>query len=244
MATYVLVPGAWLGAWAWKKIVPELNRRLHEVYPLTLTGMGDRVHLARKEYGIDVAVQDVINVIEYEDLHDIILLGHSFAGKVISAVADRIPERIKMLFYLDAMIPAKTRNPQGGKDDIPENELKELMEESRSNGDGWKIPMSGDTIKNIAFDIKGEDMRWFKSKITPWPLNLALEPIKISETVGRMKKAYVFCLREGAEFSPEDKKYIDSLEGEHRIIRSSHYPMITKPQETVSALLELTGQPA
>ncbi|EQD74189.1 esterase [mine drainage metagenome] len=242
MATYVLVPGAWLGSWAWKKILPELKKRGHEVYPITLTGMGEKVHLARKEYGIDVAVKDVINAIEYEDLNDIILLGHSFSGKVISAVADRIPERIRMLFYLDAMVPARRRTPQGGRDDMPESELKELMEESRKNGDGWKIPMSGDTIKNIAFDIKGKDMQWFKSKLTPWPLNLALEPINVSETVDRMRKAYIFCLREGVKFSPEDKKYIDSLEGEHRIIKSGHYPMITKPLETVTALLELTGQ--
>ena len=74
MATFVLVPGAWLGAWAWKKVIPLLEEKGHEVYPVTLTGMGERVHLLSKDVGIETAVQDVLNVVKYNDLDDFILV--------------------------------------------------------------------------------------------------------------------------------------------------------------------------
>jgi len=80
MSTFVLIPGAWLGAWAWKKVVPELERKGHSAYPVTLTGMGERVHLATKDVGLETAVQDVLNVIKYNELDNFVLVGHSFAG--------------------------------------------------------------------------------------------------------------------------------------------------------------------
>ncbi|MGA8603759.1 MAG: alpha/beta fold hydrolase, partial [Thermoplasmata archaeon] len=91
MSKFVLVPGAWLGAWVWKKVTPLLEAEGHEVYPVTLTGMGDRVHLANKDVGMETAIEDVLNVIKYNGLDDFVLVGHSFAGKVVAAVADRVP---------------------------------------------------------------------------------------------------------------------------------------------------------
>src|SRR5271157_3416021 len=117
MPTFVLVPGAWLGGWAWKKVIPLLEQSGHEVHAITLTGMGERVHLASKDVGIETAVRDVLNVIKYNDLDDFVLVGHSFAGKVVAAVADRGPDRVKMILYLDAYRPEKNvRTPQGGFD--------------------------------------------------------------------------------------------------------------------------------
>ena len=78
MTEFVLVPGAWLGGWAWKKVVPLLEAKGHSAHPVTLTGMGERVHLASKDAGIETAIQDVLNVIEYDDLDDLVLVGHNF----------------------------------------------------------------------------------------------------------------------------------------------------------------------
>ena len=89
MTTFVLVPGAWLGGWVWDKINPLLEKNGHKVYPVTLTGMGERVHLYAKDLGIETAIQDVLNVMKYNEIDDIALVGHSFAGKVVAAVADR-----------------------------------------------------------------------------------------------------------------------------------------------------------
>src|SRR5487761_823592 len=102
MTTFVLVPGAWLGGWVWKKVIQPLEERGHDAHAITLTGMGERVHLASKDAGIETAIQDVLNVIKYNDLKDFVLVGHSFAGKVVAAAADRVPDRVKMVLYLDA----------------------------------------------------------------------------------------------------------------------------------------------
>jgi len=103
--TIVIVHGAWGGAWAFKKVETLLREKGFQVYRPQLTGQGDRVHLARPDIGLTTHIDDVVNTILYEDLHDIILVGHSYGGMVISGVADRVPDRIKRLVYLDAMVP-------------------------------------------------------------------------------------------------------------------------------------------
>ncbi|HET6813781.1 MAG TPA: alpha/beta hydrolase, partial [Actinomycetota bacterium] len=102
MTTYVLAGGAWLGGWAWQPVARQLRSKGHEVHPVTFTGLGDRSHLATPEVDLDTYVTDVVNLIEFEDLHDVVLVGHSYAGIVVTGVADRIPERISLLAYLDS----------------------------------------------------------------------------------------------------------------------------------------------
>ena len=103
--TIVIVHGAWGGAWAFKKVEALLREKNFQVYRPQLTGQGDRVHLARSDIGLNTHIDDVVNMILYEDLRDIILVGHSYGGMVISGVADRVPDRIKRLVYLDALVP-------------------------------------------------------------------------------------------------------------------------------------------
>ena len=239
MSTYVFVPGAWLGSWVWKKIVPDLRSKGHEVFTVTLTGMGERVHLAREEYGMETAIKDVVKLIEYEDLTDVILVGHSFAGKVVSAVYDLIPHRVKLILYLDSFVPKKSREPQGGKDTMGKEEREMLQKAADEQGDGWRLLIPENWIDDLTYDLKGADRDWFFSKLTPWPIKLAFDPVTLSERVDTARKAYIFCQREGTEFSEEDEKFLDSLDGPTRTITAAHYPMITKPEETVNALIEL-----
>ena len=102
MTTYVLVGGAWLGGWAWQPVTRQLRQHGHDVHPVTLTGLGERSHLATPEVDLDTYLADVVDLIEAEDLHEVVLVGHSYAGLVVTGVADRIPERIALLAYLDA----------------------------------------------------------------------------------------------------------------------------------------------
>src|SRR5215510_14169446 len=102
---FVLVHPAWHGAWFWKKVVPLLRQSGHLVFTPTLTGLGERSHLARAEIGLDVHVTDVVNVLKYEDLCDVVLVGHSSSGAVITGVADRTPGQIALVIYLDAFVP-------------------------------------------------------------------------------------------------------------------------------------------
>lgn len=104
--TIMIVHGAWGGGWAFKKVESLLRQKGFNVYRPQLTGQGDRVHLARPDIGLNTHIDDVVNTILYEDLRDIVLVGHSYGGMVISGVADRVPDRIKRLVYLDAMVPS------------------------------------------------------------------------------------------------------------------------------------------
>jgi pimeloyl-ACP methyl ester carboxylesterase len=103
--TYVLVHGAWGGAWAFRRVDTLLTAAGHHVVRPTLTGLGERVHLMRADVGLDTHVDDVVNVLRYEDLTDVVLVGHSYGGMVISGVAERVPDRIRHLVYLDAFVP-------------------------------------------------------------------------------------------------------------------------------------------
>ena len=105
MATFVLVHGAWAGGVVWRQLAPRLRKAGHEVYAPTLTGIGERKHLLSREIDLDTHIQDVIGVVEEEDLSDIVLVGYSYGGMVISGVADRVPEKVASLVYLDAFVP-------------------------------------------------------------------------------------------------------------------------------------------
>jgi pimeloyl-ACP methyl ester carboxylesterase len=101
MMTYVLVGGGWMGGWCWQNVARRLREEGHDAYPATLTGLGERVHLASPQVDLDTHITDVVNIVEFEDLHDVVLLGHSYGGHVVTGAADRIPERISCLVYLD-----------------------------------------------------------------------------------------------------------------------------------------------
>jgi pimeloyl-ACP methyl ester carboxylesterase len=227
MVRFVLVPGAWLGAWAWKKVIPLLEQKGHEAYPVTLTGMGDRFHLATKDVGIETAIQDVLNVIQYNDLDDFVLVGHSFAGKVVAAVADRVPKKVKVLLYLDAFRPMKIRTPQGSFTD--------------AIGAGLTIPLTTEILDTIGKDVQGADREWMLSKATPWPTKYAGDPVTLSENFDSVKSAYVFCTESGDPVDEILEGKWGRLDGPYKVIESGHWPMITRPGELVEDILSLTG---
>ena len=102
MATFVIVHGAWGGAWSWNRfVIPRLRAAGHTVFPVTLTGLGERTHLGNADVDLETHIQDVVNVLFYEDLHNVILVGHSYGGRVITGAADRASDRLAQLVYLD-----------------------------------------------------------------------------------------------------------------------------------------------
>ena len=109
MATFVLVHGAWGGGLIWRRNAQELRKAGHEVYTPTLTGLGDRKHLLRHDIDLGTHIKDVLGLIDYEDLSDIVLVGHSYGGMVVSGVADAVPDKIASLVYLDAFVPENGR---------------------------------------------------------------------------------------------------------------------------------------
>lgn len=104
-STIVFVHGAWGGGWQFHKVQPLLEAQDYRVYRPTLTGLGERVHLAGPEVGLATHIKDIVNVLEFEDLNDIVLIGHSYGGMVVAGVAERVPQRIAKLVYMDAILP-------------------------------------------------------------------------------------------------------------------------------------------
>lgn len=120
MVAFVLVHGAWGSGRSWRNLVPLLAERGHDVFAHSLTGMGERFHLGGPDTNLGTHRQDVVGIIEHYDLHDVTLVGHSYGGMVVTAVADRVPERIAHLVYLDAMLPLDGQScfDMGGGDEL------------------------------------------------------------------------------------------------------------------------------
>ena len=231
MARFVLVPGAWLGAWAWQQVTPALVKEGHSAYPVTLTGMGERVHLATKDVGMETAIQDVLNVIKYNELDDFVLVGHSFAGKVAAAVADRAHEKVRKVIYLDAFRPEKVRTPQGAFD--PSSEF------GPPPHGGYAIPLTKEIVGRIGRDVTGANLRRMMALATPWPIKLAADPLTLTKNYDAVKEAYIFCSLSGDPVDEIIAGKWGKLEGPHKVIETGHWPMITRPRELAEDLAAL-----
>jgi pimeloyl-ACP methyl ester carboxylesterase len=173
-ATFVLVPGQWTGAFVWHKVAPLLRAAGHDVYATTCTGLGDRVHLASAATDLDGFITDVVNVLEYEDLHDVILVGHSFAGMIITGVAERVPERLARIVYFDASVPVDGQNfydadyvDEAAKQDAIAYEIAGGME---AGTPGFR-PLFPEVVEWLQGAITDPDeAEWFISKLVPHPL--------------------------------------------------------------------------
>jgi pimeloyl-ACP methyl ester carboxylesterase len=177
MATFVLIHGAWGGGWGWRAVATGLRAAGHEAFTPTLTGLGERAHLARPETDLTTHIQDVVGVLEYEDLHDVILVGHSYGGMAITGAADRVPERLAQLIYLDAYAP---RDGQSMLDVVPPARRALLMEQAQTVGEGWMLPALG----------PGTDPR---SQV-PQPFRTYEEPVHLSNAAALvLPRTYIRC---------------------------------------------------
>jgi pimeloyl-ACP methyl ester carboxylesterase len=232
MTQFVLVPGAWLGAWAWKDVTPLLEKAGHTACPVTLTGMGERVHLAAKDVGMETAIEDVLNVLKYREIDEFVLVGHSFAGKVAAAVADRVHDQVSTVIYLDAFRPEKVREPQGGFD--PSAEF------GPPPAGALGIPLTEATIDRIGPDVQGASRRRMMALATAWPIQLARDPITLSRQYDQVREAYIFCSRSGDPVDEIVAGKWGKLDGPHKVIDAGHWPMITKPAELARELIALS----
>src|SRR5262245_41474259 len=138
MTTFVLVPGFWLGGWAWQEVTGRLRAAGHDAYPVTLTGLGERAHLARPEIDLDTHLTDVLNLLTYQDLRDVVLVGHSYGGLVVTGVADRAGDRVGRLVYVDS---GPLPDGWAHQDFSPPDERAAREERITRDGDGWRLPL-------------------------------------------------------------------------------------------------------
>jgi pimeloyl-ACP methyl ester carboxylesterase len=194
MSTYVLVHGAWHGSWCWKRVRKALQAQGHEVFTPTLTGVGERSHLITPQVNLETHIQDVVNLIRWEELSNLVLCGHSYGGAVVSGVADRVPDRIGALIYLDAFLLEDGRSVH---DEVPPEHRSVQLESARVLGDGWKVP----PIPAAGFNVNAKDAAWMNSQCTMHPLAAFQQPLQLSGKMGVVKDV-TFVLATGYDGSP------------------------------------------
>ncbi len=139
MATFVLVHGAWFGGWCWQKVIPFLEEASHEVYAPTLTGLAERASELSPDIGLETHIQDIVGELVEKNLHDIVLVGHSYGAIVITGVVDQVPERIAHLVYLDTFVPRDGESMA----DVSPVVIGLLRKQAQSHGDGYKVASRG-----------------------------------------------------------------------------------------------------
>jgi pimeloyl-ACP methyl ester carboxylesterase len=175
--TFVLVHGAFCGAWYWRRVSDRLEKQGHKVYPLTLTGLADRSHLLSKDINLDTHITDIANIVEWEDLADICLVAHSYGGYPASGALERIGNRVSSIVWVDALKPA---DGQSFYDEV-------LFRVE----DGAISRPAPKTVPPTAFN-DAKDAAWFLSKLTPQPIGTWLQPVKLSGARERVaKKTYI-----------------------------------------------------
>lgn len=245
MATYVLVAGAWLGGWAWQPVARQLRSQGHDAYPVTLTGLGDRSHLATPETDLETYLTDVVNLLEFEDLHDVVLVGHSYAGIVVTGVADRIPERIALLAYLDA-----GPSPDGVAFlDLQPPEARELLERLVDQaGDGWRLPLPAweelEGVLGASLEGLGPDERArMRGRAAAQPFRTWTQPLSLGNPAReRLPKAMITCtipLAQVREMIAAGHPWFAELAGPEWSfleLPTGHWPMFSVPGPLASLL--------
>jgi pimeloyl-ACP methyl ester carboxylesterase len=232
MATFVLVHGTGCGGWVWQKVTPLLRAAGHEVYTPTLTGVGDRSHLLACGVDLTTHITDIASLLFYEDLTDVVLVGHSYAGIVITGVAAQVPERLKLLVYLDAYVPADGQSEA----DLWPAELRAEIEAGEAAGNGLRQPPAPAWLGITEPDLAD----WIRARMTPHPLATYHEPVAAGNARSdALPRAYIHCT--GVPTTPifapfAAKAKADGWQiGE---ISTSHMAMLTAPREVARYLQE------
>lgn len=186
-STFVLVHGGFHGGWCWSRVAPVLRARGHTVLTPTQTGCGERSHLLSKAITLNTFVDDIAGVLRWEDLHDVVLVGHSFGGIAITGVADRMPQRIQQIIYLDALI---LQNGQCAFDLLEPALVQSRLEAAQANGGVWIEPPPASF-----FGItEPEQLAFVQGRLTPHPLGTYTSPLKLRHPVGNgLPAVYVHC---------------------------------------------------
>jgi len=227
MANFVLVQGAWIGGWYWRSTAQALRKAGHEVYTPTLTGLGERIHLMSPSIDLDTHVADIVNVIKQEDLSDIVLVGHSYGGMVVTGVADLLPDKVKSLVYLDAFVPNNG------------NALVNFL----PPGHPPPKPASDYTLAPLPASFFGatpEVAAMVDARTTPMPTACFTQALKLGGGIDRMKKkTYVYCnVPAPTTFTQFYEKLKDDKAWTVHTLPCTHLVQIDMPEELAKLLLQ------
>jgi pimeloyl-ACP methyl ester carboxylesterase len=236
MTTFVIVHGAWSGGHAWRWIRPLLRAAGHEVFTPSLTGLGERGHLASPEVDLDTHIRDVCGVLEFEDIHEVVLVGHSYGGAVVSGAADRLPVRVAHLVYLDADVPT---DGEAVMDLLPPAERSAYEESARLRGGGWRIPPPVPDPLPAGLD---PDVRWAMSRFLPQPLRTFTQPLALAHAKPAFPRTYVLHTegREGQELPGFVQRISEDPGWRFVTFPAGHSAHVTAPGPLADLLLDMT----
>ncbi|MEH1100716.1 alpha/beta fold hydrolase [Micromonospora sp. CPCC 205561] len=236
MATFVLVPGFWLGGWAWRAVTAELRGRGHEVHPVTLTGVAERAHLAGPEVGLETHTADIVRLIEVEELHDVLLVGHSGGGLPVAQAADRVPERVARVVYVESgPLP-------DGMSQFDSNPPEERSRLRAQIGDGHLLPPPAFDPAADPENLAGLDpatLALLRRRATAHPLRAATDPLR--RTGGRAVPtalvASTIPLEVVEDMIAQGHPFFAGLAGGRlHALPTGHWPMLSEPTALADVL--------
>ena len=245
MATFVLVPGFWLGGWAWRSVARSLRAGGHDVYPATLTGLGDRAHLAGPEVDLETHITDVVNLIEFEDLHDVVLVGHSGGGLPVTGTSDRIPQRLAKVVYVESgELPDGTAQ----LDVYPPEGRAEIQRQI----DGWRLPLpSWELLEQSGASLEGlgdTERAAMRERAVPQPVGTLTQALKLANParldVPRALIACSFPLAMVRQLASDGVPMFAALAEpgwELLELPTGHWPMFSRPADLTRLLADLAA---
>jgi pimeloyl-ACP methyl ester carboxylesterase len=235
MATFVLVHGGWGGGWEWRLVANQLEPRGHTVYRPTLTGLGERSHLASPAVDLETHIADVIGVLDAEDLDDVVLVGQSYGGAVVTGVADRLPGRLRNLVYLDAFVP---HDGESVNDLSPPQFVARVRQMAASEGDGWQVPLP---FSADDFGYPPDIARWYIPRLCPHPLATLEQPLRLTGAINSVPRTFISCaVDDGSLFHRFGQRARD--EGwDYRSLPVGHDAQVLAPDRVAQALAEIAA---
>jgi len=236
--TFVLVHGAYHGAWCWKPVARRLRALGHEVYTPTLTGLGERSHLIGMRPTLETFIEDVAQVLRYEDLSDVVLVGHSFAGAVISALADRMPEKLSQLVYLDAQV---LLSGQSAADNAPPDVIETYKRRALASGN-LSIPCPA--VENYGI-VEPEMAKGVRSRVTPHPCQTYFDRLELKHPLGNGLPATYIAVTPLFRNTERSRDVARAQPGWNYLeMASGHDAMLLAPDAVTSLLDELASRKA
>jgi len=231
---FLLIHGAWHGGWVWNEISEILRYQRYSVSTPTLTGLGEKKHLLSSKITIETFIEDVVNHIIFKNLNNIILVGHSFAGSVISGVADRLKDRIQKLIYFDAMILIDGQKPF---DITPKETVEQRIELAKKFGNNISIPAPSADAFGV-FDIKKSLL--LEEKLTPHPLSAFQSKLVLKNEVGNgIPLSYIFCTKPVYKSLESSREFVRKMKWPIFELNAGHDAMLTHPKETLNLLMKI-----
>jgi pimeloyl-ACP methyl ester carboxylesterase len=234
VATFVLVHGAWHGGWCWQRVAPRLRASGHDVLAPTLTGLGDRSHLLSPLVGLSTHVEDLLGTLTYAGSDDVVLVGHSYAGQVITGAASARPDLIGKLVYLDAFV---ADDGDRAIELLPPNVAVHYRESVAERGFGWLIPPRPLDVLGVT---DPDDVAWLESLFVPHPWRSYTDPVTVTATGSAVPAAFIECIDWLRVFQPFAKVAASRGWPVHELA-SGHEAMVTHADDLAEILLEIAS---